>query len=784
MKQLALTLLGGISLSADGGPIALAERKAAALLAYLALRPDERHAREKLATLLWGRQTDEQARRNLRHCLGSLRKSLGVSAAAVIVADQTSIMLRAAAIEVDVGSLRQLANGERTAALAEAVGLCGGELLADLNLREEGFEDWLGLERETARKLQADVLRRFAEGRLDQGDAEPAVAAAENLAKLDPLDEPAQRLLMRSYAAAGRRSAALAHYQACKELLEKELSVEPEAETKALLDAIRAQGGGEKQVDGDAPVALAPTPEEGGSGPEAHPSIPGKPSIAVLPFDNMSEDPDQEFFADGIVEDVITALSRFRSLFVIARNSTFTYKGRAVDVTEIARDLGVRYVVEGSVRKAGERVRITAQLIDALSGKHIWAERFDGTLDDIFELQDQITQQIVVVIAPEIEAHERERVRRKPPESLDAWELVQRGLSHLYRHDKTSFDEAIRLFREAVALDPGFAAAHANLAYTIWNSVIMGYAEDTATAVATARAAAERAVTLDPNDPVAHTALGRLHTTAGEPDLAIGEMQTAIALNPNFAWGHYGLGFAYHAGVGQAEQALPHYDTALRLSPRDPLRWTMLMMKGSALRFLGRHDEAIAHCRQACQFPETGHLPFMHLAAALEEAGQKHEARVALEKAMQLQPALSMRFLHSRFAGEHESILKSLHDSLSKVGLPERLYGIAPAAQAPTAKEGVGGAEEHPTIPGKPSIAVLPFDNMSEDPDQEFFADGIVEDVITALSRFRSLFVIARNSTFTFNSPLKKALLTGFHSTAKHNATKAVSPSSETMRTI
>jgi len=680
LTQLALTLLGGFSLSADGGPVVLAERKAAALLAYLALRPDQRHAREKLAALLWGRQlrpdqrhareklaallwgrqTDEQARRNLRHCLGSLRKALGARAAAVIDADQGSIMLCAAAIEVDVGSLRTLMNGEPAVALAEAVGLCKGELLADLSLREEGFEDWLGLERETARKLQADVLRRFAEDRLEQGDAEAAVAAAENLSNQDPLDEPAQRLLMRSYAAAGRRSAALAHYQACKALLEKELGVEPEAETTALVVAIKAA------KDGDGPTG------ETASDALAAPLVaPDRPSIAVLPFDNMSADPDQEFFADGIVEDVITALCRFRSLFVIARNSTFTYKGRAVDVTEIARDLGVRYVVEGSVRRAGHRVRITAQLIDALSGKHIWAERFDGTLDDIFELQDQITTQIVVAIAPEIEAHERERARRKPPENLDAWESYQRGLSKFYRHDKTSFDEAIRLFREAIALDPEFAAPHANLAYTIWNSVIMGYAGDTATAVAVARAAAEQAIILDPNDPVAHTTLGRLYMLVGDSELAVGEMQTAVALNPNFAQGHYGLAYAYHRGAGQAEQALPHYDVALRLSQRDPLRWSMLMLKGSALCALGRHDEAIASCRQACRFPDAGYLPHMHLAAALAEAGQIREAKMAIETATKLEPAFSIGFAHNIFGGAHKTYLKSLIDSLRKAGLRE-----------------------------------------------------------------------------------------------------------------
>ncbi|MEE8143915.1 MAG: adenylate/guanylate cyclase domain-containing protein, partial [Kiloniellales bacterium] len=216
-------------------------------------------------------------------------------------------------------------------------------------------------------------------------------------------------------------------------------------------------------------------------------TLPDKPSIAVLPFDNMSDDPGQEFFADGIAEDVITALSRFRSLFVIARNSSFSYKGAAVDITQVARELGVRYVVEGSVRKAGNRVRITAQLIDATSGNHLWADRFDGSLDDVFDLQDQITEQIVVVVEPEIGARERERARRKPPENLDAWELLQRGLSHFHHINKADHAEAMRLFREAIALDPEFAAAHAYLAFALSTSVLYGYVEDTAKAVASAR---------------------------------------------------------------------------------------------------------------------------------------------------------------------------------------------------------------------------------------------------------------------------------------------------------
>ena len=407
------------------------------------------------------------------------------------------------------------------------------------------------------------------------------------------------------------------------------------------------------------------------AGDEQPLALPDKPSIAVLPFDNMSADPEQEFFADGIAEDVITALSRFRSLFVIARNSTFTYKGRAVDVTQVASELGVRYVVEGSVRKAGNRVRITAQLVDTTNGNHIWADRFDGDLDDIFELQDEITEQIVVVVAPEVEARERERARRKPPESLDAWQRVQRGLSHFHLFNKADRAEAMRLSREAIALDPDFAAAHAHLAYALWNSISFGYAVDAAEAGATARTAAEQAVSLDPNEPIAHVALGRVHLLAGDVDMAIADNRTAIAINPNLAWAHHGLGFAFFYGAGQAEQALPHFDTALRLSPRDPWRWITLMVKGSALRFLGRHGEAVGNCRAARQFPHKGFLPHMNFAAALAEAGQPSEARAALEAAMRLQPALSIGFVRDRLVGMHEITLESLLASLRKAGVPE-----------------------------------------------------------------------------------------------------------------
>ncbi len=402
------------------------------------------------------------------------------------------------------------------------------------------------------------------------------------------------------------------------------------------------------------------------------PTMPNKPSIAVLPFDNMSADPEQAYFADGIAEDVITALSRFHSLFVIARNSSFTYKDRAVDITQIGREMGVRYVVEGSVRKTGNRVRISAQLVDATSGDHLWAESFDGHLDDIFDLQDRITEQIVVAVEPEISAKERDRAWRKPPERLDAWELMQRGLSHYYRTNHADQLEAHRLFEEATVLDPDFAAAHAYLAITFWYLLLYTKPDDLPGAIGSARMAAERSLALNPNEPVAHLALGQLNVVAGEIEMAVGEMMSAITINPNLARGHHLLGWAYHFGGGQPEQAIPHYDAALRLNPRGPQRWSSFMMKGSALGYLGHHDEAVAHCRRACQFPDGGFLTHMHLAETLAEAGQIEKAEMAVKNAMRIEPAFSIGFVRRRFLGNpHETFLNSLLDGLRKAGAPE-----------------------------------------------------------------------------------------------------------------
>ena len=666
MSETTLTLLGGFRLAVDGEPVKLRRRKAEALLAYLALQPDERHGRDKLAALLWGRQTDEQARLNLRQCLASLRKAMGAPAAAVIDADQASIMVHGDAIEVDVETLRKLADRDLTEGLVDAAGLCKGELLADLNLREDEFEDWLSLERQTARKLQADVLRRVSEERLADGDGEAAVAAAEQLTRLEPLDETAQRLTMRAYAAAGQRSAALAHYQASKALLESELGVEPEAETTALLQAIK---------DGDGPMR-----ERAPDVPDAR-TAPDKPSIAVLPFANLSGDPEQEYFADGIVEDIITALSRYRWFPVLARNSSFTYKDRAVDVAQIGAELGARYVVEGSVRKGGDQVRITVQLIDARSGDHIWAEHYDCALDAIFTVQDEITEAIVGAIEPELASTERERAQRKPSERLDAWDCYHRGLWHFYQFTKESNARAQQLMRQAIEMDPGFGLAHAGLAGNLYMGVMHGYSEAPEQATSAAFEAARQALALDDKHAGAHFSLGRVYILMRELDAAIAELETAIALNPSFADAYYGLSMSL-LYAGRPEESIVAMDNALRLSPHDPYHWIFLTIRAAALAITQRHGEALENANEAARHPGAKLTAFVVQAACLALVGRPGEARAALDRARQFKPDLSADYLRIIWPMKNPHELDYFIDGLRAVGLPEGNDGAREDAAA------------------------------------------------------------------------------------------------------
>ncbi len=398
--------------------------------------------------------------------------------------------------------------------------------------------------------------------------------------------------------------------------------------------------------------------------------LPDKPSLAVLPFANMSADPDQEFFADGISEDIITELSKFHSLFVIARNSSFAFKGQSVDVKEISKRLGVRYVVEGSVRRAGKRVRITAQLIDAVDDKHLWAERYDRDLEDIFAVQDEVTHAIVSTIEPHLATTERQRVRHKPAESLGAWESYQRGLWHFYQYKAEDSARAAAFLQRAIDLDPAFSSAYAALSMTHYYSFILGFAEDRAAELILAYEAGKTAVSLDENNAFAHVAFGRVHTARGEHAAAIAACERAISLNPSFASAHFGKAHSLWQ-KGQPAEALPFYDEVMRLSPRDPLMWAFMGSKAIALILLSRYEEALECAREGQRVPHTALWTFMPEVSALGHLGRIEEAQSAIERVRAIKPDVSAAFVEQVLTFTHKADRDHFVEGLLKAGLPE-----------------------------------------------------------------------------------------------------------------
>lgn len=392
-----------------------------------------------------------------------------------------------------------------------------------------------------------------------------------------------------------------------------------------------------------------------------------KPSIAVLPFENLSGDPDQEYFSDGITEDIITALSHVRNFFVTARSSTFTYKGRAADVRTVAEDLGVRYVLEGSVRKSGERLRVSAQLIDGETGNHLWAEKFDRDLKDIFAVQDEITQTVVGALQPEITRSEIDRARRKPPESLDAWDLYQRGLWHQYRMNNEDNAAAIELFTRAIELDPKFVHPYAGLVQCYAFERTMHHAERN---VEDVFAPARKAVEIDPEDARAHLALGMAHFINRDHLAAIAEHKTAIQLNPSAGQCYGWLGFA-QALSDSPEEALESFRSAINLSPRDPMTAWFHNGMGAALFNLQRHEECVEWVRKAVQLPNDPWLIRAYLVSALAHLERDEEASKALTDLLELQPDCTISLVQRLVLTTVDSYREHLFDGLRKAGMPE-----------------------------------------------------------------------------------------------------------------
>jgi TolB-like protein len=663
-EGLRIRLLGSMTIARDGKPVAVVAKKARALVGYLALREGSEVPRSVLASLLWGERSEEQARGSLRQTLSELRTSFAGSVPPPIMATKEAVCWVPGSAWIDAKALEAAAACEGEEALRDAIGLIGGELMEGLAVGESSFEHWLSAERARFRHLAGTLYTRMMERAEEDGRLEEALAHGLRLLTLDPLQEHVHRALMRIYAAQGRHDAALAQYERCRSELSSQIGVSPDAETEALVKSIRAS-----RREGARKTQAQPSPAQE---PDA-PVLPAKPSIAVLPFQNLSADPEQEFFADGLTEDIITALSRISGLLVIARGSTFTYKGRPTDVKQVARDLGVRFVMEGSVRRAGEHLRITAQLVDAASGHQVWAERYDRTSAALFDIQDEITRSVAAETQTQLWLAEAAAGGSRPFTDSKARDLAVRAWARLYDQTPEAIAEASELVDQAIRLEPSNPLASRARALLFFSRLWFGDIPRDPANMARGFELARTALRLAPHDEYAHLVMAYAHAYAvdGQLEEAIAECERGLEINPNCSILYANVG-AYLAALGRPQEAIDACRLALKLNPRDPSNFWRHYYIAVAYFVAGDYAACLRDSKRLSRsrpFLASG----ITWAAAAAGLGDAKEARAAADYCLGERPHLRVGRIAPdfmlRFARDedHERLMALLR----KAGLPD-----------------------------------------------------------------------------------------------------------------
>jgi TolB-like protein/DNA-binding SARP family transcriptional activator len=674
-----LELLGPFRLSGDDAARPL-PKKVQGLLAYLALQSGRPIARDHLSNLMWGDNDSARARHSLRQSLMSLRLALGSRGARVVLADAATVRLsEPAGVDVDVTKFELLARSTEPKKLAAAAKLYRGDFLAGLRVASEPFSEWVSVERARLAAAMSDLLYRLAGALVD--DVEAAIAAAQRLATFDPLREDGQRLLIRLLAMAGRRDAALKQHTVCTAVLKRELGVAPEPQTAALAEAVRngalaTPAAALRAAGKPAPSVIrkgaGPARYDGPGGAVPRHASPDRPSIAVLPFTNLSDDPDQDYFAAGVVEDVANALGREPWLLVISTKSTFIYRGQSINVARIRSDLGVRYVLNGNVRKGRNRLRTTVQLIDATSEAHIWASWFDGGHGDIFEIQDQITHQIAGMIASKLRATEIERVKRKPLATLTAYGLFLQALA-IHRISLAKNREALHLLYQAIEIDKFYGAAYGLAAWCCHLQKVLGWVSPADPAIPEGIRLAYLAAETGRDDPEALWMAGQtIALLAGDIEHGLALIDKSISLNPNSsrAWMAAGTAASYCGDTGRALACL---DEARRLNPTDALAQYAWIGVARAYFFAGRYEEALAATDKALH-AQAGYPPALRMGAALcGLLGRVANGSAFVKRLLAVNPDATVSRLREYYRVpmcRNPAALETYLDGLQRSGLP------------------------------------------------------------------------------------------------------------------
>jgi DNA-binding SARP family transcriptional activator/TolB-like protein/cytochrome c-type biogenesis protein CcmH/NrfG len=657
-----LRLLGGFELlSRDKTAIELPTRKSRLLLAFLASPPGQSHSREKLAGLFWPDTQEEQARGSLRYALAGLRNALTPLA---IDSGRDEITLSPGCLCIDVDQLARAASGSAPPGALDAGLIYRGEFLDGYSLDNQDFIDWLLFERTRCRNLAQAAFEQAIFTLEQAGGAIDAISLAQRLVALDPLREQSHRVLMKVYATAGERSKALEQYQSLKDLLKKELDIAPSPRSIALAREILAEsvdGSGELASSEQRPHA---TPQP--SKPIVVP--PGPLSVVVLPLASLSESSDDQLVARGFSEDLITQLSRLPELFVIARQSSDQFPSASASASSAAGDLGVRYAVSGTYRRAADQLRVTVQLTEAATNRCVWAERYDGLIGDAFAIQDDIIFRVAGALDANIRLAERQRAARLDGEEFGAWEMAHRGLWHLQRFTASELEAGQMWLERAIVLSPRFSMPHAGLAYIAYVRAAWGLSDDLQASLMAAVEHGKHAIQLDPQSAFAYSVMGRVLMLTGRLQEAFDYQRRALDLNPSFAHAYFGLAQA-HMWAGEQEHALPLLELVLRLSPKDPLLSTILNF--TAFSHFGRGDFQAAEvtARQSIQADPTDRWSRLALAAALSGSGRHEEARQAIAAARALSPALSIGSIEPFIRHAANDFRKAILAALMAAGL-------------------------------------------------------------------------------------------------------------------
>lgn len=655
MAGIQIALLGGLEIRmADGQAIAFSSRKTALILAILAASPGRQATRDQLINLLWSTRDEAQARASLRQSLFSLRQMLADHDNDAVDAGRETIALSSASVTTDLWQLEAAETGNDLHQLETAAALYRGPLLAGIASPDPGFDDWLSEMRRHAADRAASVYGQLAARQSGAGKFHEAVRTAEALVQLDSLRESSHRLLMSAHVAAGERALALVQYKTCRDILRRELGVEPSAATEALCAELAAENLNGTKAEVKSALHLD--------------HLFTAPAVAILPFANLSGDPAQEYFSDGVTEDIITALSYWRWFPVIGRHSTARYRGKNRDIVEIGKAIGARYLVEGGVQRAGERLRITAHLIDAENGHQVWSRKYDRTAGDVFAVQDELVGEIARAIEPSIAQAEQHRARTRHAGDLNAWERSQLALWHIRRATKDDYATARKLLEDIVEGAPAYGYPRSLLAFCQFYEALYDWTSNPAAALDSVLKTSGEAVATDGTDWLALALHGiAILWTSRRHDLSKEALSKALALNPSASTAHhfYGCtcGFA-----GDFDEAFKSQEAVLRL---DPNYFSISVIHADvALQnlLIGKLDEAVRHGQLALDRQPGNVRALQRLAASYGLRGDLELATKTRLNLLRLQPKFSLAYIDTTYPFADAAHREIFLDGLRRAG--------------------------------------------------------------------------------------------------------------------